>query len=121
MENIMKSNSRNDQVQDWSELLKTAQENGAELDGAEPLIAALDVSQTQAVSLRSRRDALVASAREATRQVNEAFATGRDAAIVLRSYIRAVLGPRSEKLLRYRIKPIRKRRRSSHVSCGLPS
>lgn len=117
----MKSNSQDDQVQDWTELLKAAQENETELDDAAPLIAALADIQAYAVSLRSRRDALVVSAREATRQMNEAFAAGRDAAIALRSYIRAVLGPRSEKLLCYRIKPIRKRRQSTEVSCGLSS
>jgi hypothetical protein len=113
--------TQDDQVQAWSELLTTAREDGSELAGAAPLIEALEDFHIQAVSLRSRRDALAASAQAATRQVNAAFAAGRDAAIALRSYIRAVLGPRSEKLLRYGIKPIRRRRRATHGRCGLPN
>ena len=113
--------TQDDQVQDWSELLTTAREDEAELAGAAPLIAALEDTYTQAVSLRGRRDALGASAQETTRQMKEAFAAGRDAAIALRSYIRAVLGPRSEKLLRYGIKPLRQRRRFTHGRCGLPN
>ena len=68
------------------------------LAGAAPLIAALEDFQIQAVSLRRRRDALVASAQAATRQVNAAFAAGRS----------------------YGIKPIRQRR-ATHGSCGLPN
>jgi hypothetical protein len=117
----MPNSSRNDQVEDWSGLLMNAREDEAELGCAAPLIEALETIQTQAVGLRRRRDALVASAQETTRQVNEAFAAGRDADIALRSYIRAVLGPRSEKLLRYGIKPIRRRRWVTHGNCGLPN
>ena len=113
--------TQDDQIQDWSELLTTVREEEAELAGAGPLITALEGTHAQAVSLRSRRDALAASAQEATGQVKTAFAEGRDAAIALRSYIRGVLGPRSEKLLRYGIKPIRKRRRVTLGNCGLPN
>lgn len=113
--------TQNNQIQGWSELLTTVREDEAELAGAAPLIAALEDSHTQAVSLRRRRCELVRSAQEATRRLNVSFATGRDAAAALRSYIRAVLGPRSEKLRRYGIKPLRQRRGVTHGNCGLPN
>lgn len=107
----MKASSQDDQLEDWSMLLKTVRESERELKGAAPLLSALEGAQAQAVSLRSRRDALVTSAQKVTRQVNLAFATGQDAAISLRSYIRATLGPRCPDLARYGIAPLGKRRR----------
>ena len=102
----MKANSQDNQVQRWSDLLQATREAKAELRGVGPFVASLEESHGQAVSLRSRRDALVASAMELTAQMNEELAAGRDAARALRSYIKAVLGPRSEKLLRFGIKPL---------------
>ncbi len=109
--------SQDEQVQDWSGLLKTARESEADLEGVGPLIAALEESHDQAVDLRSRRNALAASAQELTPQMEDAFTAGRDAAVCLRSYIRGKVGPRSEKLLRYGIKPLRKRPRTIHINC----
>ncbi len=110
--------SQDEKVQDWSGLLKAARESAAELEGVGPLITALEESRDQAVDLRSRRNALAASAHELTLQLEAAFNAGRDAAIRLRSYIRGKLGPRSGKLLRYGIKPLRKRPRTIHVNRG---
>jgi hypothetical protein len=83
------------------------------LSRASTLVAALEESYDQATSLRTRRDALLASAMEATAQMNEAFAESRDAAMALRSCIKAVLGPRSKELVRFGIKPLRGRGRKS--------
>lgn len=106
----MRANSQDEQIQDWSVLLKATRENEAELPDVASLLEALEEGHDQTVSLRGRRDALLASAMELTEEMNEAFAESRDAARALRSYIKGVLGPRSEKLVRFGIKPLRGRR-----------
>src|SRR5262245_5584930 len=105
----MKTNLQDDQIQGWGNLLQATRESNAELRGVGPFVASLEESHGHAVSLRSRRDAHLASAMELTAQLKEELAAGRDAARALRSYIRAVLGPRSEKLLRFGIKALRGR------------
>ncbi|HKH48266.1 MAG TPA: hypothetical protein VKM72_26705 [Thermoanaerobaculia bacterium] len=108
----MSRNSQDEMYQDWSLILKVVRETEAELPGVAPYLAALDQSHGRTLSCRIRRDGLVAASQEATRQLNEALGAGQEAASALRSYIKSVLGYRNEKLVRYGIKPVRKRRRA---------
>ena len=110
----MASNSRDKQLQGWDMLLEEARENRAGLPGVAPFLRALESTNDQAVSLLIRRERLVAASREATRELDQAFAAGREAASALRSFVKSVLGFRNEKLLGYGIKPVR--RRGSAVS-----
>ena len=64
---------------------------------------------------QTRKETLAASAREATSQMHAAFKAYQDAASSLRSFIVSVLGRRSEKLLRYGIRPVGKRSRQKAV------
>lgn len=105
----MRKNSRDAQIQDWEKLLKEVWKNGEELSGARPLVAALERAHMEAVCCRVLRDGLLNASREATRQLNETFATSRDAAIALRGFVKGVLGYRNEKLTRFGIKPQRRR------------
>jgi hypothetical protein len=106
----MKSNSQDNQIQDWRDLLRAAQESECEMRGVEPFVEALEESSDEAMSLRCRRDALLVSAEELTAEMNAAFAMTHDAAMALRSYVKGVLGLRSERLVRFGIKPLRRRR-----------
>jgi hypothetical protein len=106
----MKAASQDDKVRDWRELQRATQDAEDEIHGVGPFLEELEENHDEAVSLRSRRDALVASAMEVTAQMNAAFAVTHDSAMALRSYIKGVLGPRSEKLVRFGIKPLRGRR-----------
>lgn len=105
----MNGETQNEQLQDWADLLKAVRESNAELRNVEPFVEVLEKNHREAARLRRRRDALVASAMEATGQLNKAFAASRDAARALRCYVRGVIGPRSPKLERFGIKPLRKR------------
>jgi hypothetical protein len=107
----MASNSRDKQLQGWDTLLEEVRENQADLPGAAPFLRALERANDQAVSLRIRRDRLLASSRDATRELDQAFTAGREAASALRSFVKSVLGFRNEKLLGYGIKPVRRRGR----------
>lgn len=90
---------------DWEKLLKAVQENEAELAGIEPFRSALARAYAQAMTFRDVRDSLVAAAADAAQRLNEAVATGYDAALSLRSFIRSVYGPQAEKLIEYGIRP----------------
>lgn len=116
-------NSQADRLHDCERLLKAVLDDEAELAGVAPFRAALERSHARAVNARERRDALMAATQAATREVNEAFAACSEAAIVLRHFLRGVLGPRNEKLTRYGIKPRRRRRlmRTPPARYGLPS
>jgi len=105
-------------------LLKAVQSGGAEVAGLEPYRIALERALLQAVGAQARQDAARAASRQCTVEVNKAFAASREAANLLRLYIKVTLGFRTERLSRYGIKPFRKRRRPGSMgpaSCGLPS
>lgn len=80
----------------------------AELPGICRYTASLDQAYARVMKSRGQRNSLVASAQEATRQMNEDFKVYREAVTAMRNYIKSVLGHRNEKLLRYGIRPIRK-------------
>lgn len=120
----MPKNAQAFMLQDWERLLKNVQASDGELAGVATYRAALEVAYSQAVSARVRRDALLASAQEATAQVNQTLAVCTEAARALRFYLKSVLGSRNPKLTRYGIQPLRKRGRPltrPPASCELPS
>jgi hypothetical protein len=62
-------------------------------------------------SLRARQAELTALRQEATQQIKAALAQAKDAAIQVRSVVRGKIGPRNERLVHFKVTPIRKRRR----------
>ena len=93
----------------WAKLLKVVQENEAGLAGIGPFRQALEKAHQEALTHRRVRSAMRASAQAATKRLHVSLAEGKDAAISLRSVVRGVLGPRSEKLRLYGIAPCCKR------------
>jgi hypothetical protein len=65
--------------------------------------------------LKARQQELTAMRQEVTQQLNAAFQRGKDAAIAYRSAVRAKVGPRNERLVQYKIAPLRKRTRKQKV------
>jgi hypothetical protein len=105
----MLRNTRDAKIRVWESLLKAVRENGTELAGIAPLLEALARSHAEAVAFRGVREGLRSSTQDATQRLNAALAQGQEAAECLRGYIKSVLGPRSEMLARYGMKPRRKR------------
>ncbi len=66
-------------------------------------------------TLKARQQELGALRQEVTQQLDAAFLRGRDAAITYRSAVRSKLGPRNERLVHYKIAPLRKRSRKPKV------
>jgi hypothetical protein len=114
----MPRSNQNQTLCDWESLLRAVRQNEVELAGVTPYREALEHAYRQARSSRAMRDSMAASAADENQRLNQALAAGRDAAICLRSFLKSLFGPRSEKLLRYGIKPQRPRRRTRKTAVG---
>lgn len=75
----------------------------------------LNMSLGDIKTLKARQQELTALRQEVTQQLNAAFTRGKDAAITYRSAVRAKVGPRSERLVHYKIAPLRRRPRKQQV------
>lgn len=105
----MPSHSKDNLIRNWETLLKAVRADTNDLPGAARYQAALERVVVRAVRSRSRRNTRVASARQATRQLNADLKACQEAASSLRHFIVSVLGRRNEKLLRYGVQPLRRR------------
>lgn len=105
--------SRDNLIHNWQTLLKAVRADTNDLPGAARYQAALERVLVRAVRSRSRRNSRVASALQATRQLNADLKACQEAASSLRHFIVSVLGRRNEKLLRYGIHPLRRRGRTT--------
>lgn len=105
----MSGNSQDAKLHDLDSLLAAARKHEATHPGIKPFRQALEGAYARAVSTRGLRDTLDASKMEATHQLNLAFDESHEAAIRLRNFVKGVLGPRSEALADFGVKPLRKR------------
>jgi hypothetical protein len=108
----MPKSSLADFVTDWETLLKNVSDAAAELPNLDVYKAALEPL------LASAKDGLALSQahrglkQQQTKDLRELIGNGKDAAANLRSAIKAHFGPKSEMLLRFGMKPIRKRKKA---------
>jgi hypothetical protein len=90
-------------------LLVALAENAATLPDVTVERHGLEVALTAAEVAKNRQDAAVGNKQLATQELQSALASAKDAAIRLQSAARFALGPRSEKLVVFQVKPLRKR------------
>jgi hypothetical protein len=76
-------------------------------------LAILDQSLGEVQAERARQEELTALRQESTQKLKAAVARGKDAAIRVRSVIRGKIGPRSERLVHFKVPPLRKRTRTA--------
>lgn len=120
----MSKNSQDSLLREWEKLLKAARDSASELPGSASYRAVLERALERAVSSRKQREAFRRSAQKATSQMEKDFRACHDAASALRSFVKSVLGRYSEKLLRYGVRPLRRRRgaaRKIPVGCEVSS
>ena len=75
----------------------------------------LSESLTEVKTLKARQQELTAQRQDVTQQLNVAMARLRDAALVFRSVVKGKIGPRSERLVHFKVSPLRKRSRKRIV------
>jgi hypothetical protein len=113
-------NSFADVVLDWEGLLTGAQENLELLPSVESHRLALEQHLQLTKTVKARQEAHTAGRQEATQELRELLVRGRELAIRFRNVVRADLGPKSERLVRFGISPLRKRTRRSTPADGKP-
>ena len=104
------SQSQEAKLDKWGRMVRAARKDEAKVDGITPFRVALETSHIEAAACRQLRDALRVQVREANRRLRQALEEGEVTASRMRHYVKGVFGPRSEKLVRYGIKPGKLRR-----------
>jgi hypothetical protein len=98
-----------DIIRDWEMLLDAAERSPEVLPGIEverQLVAQL---LAEVRFLKARQDELTALRQQITQQLKDAIARGREAAMQLRAVVKAKFGPRNERLVHFKVAPIRRR------------
>ncbi len=109
----MQKKAQDTLFEQWGLLMRAVRKFQAELRGVAPFRDAFEKAYSQALVNRRRRDVARAAAREATRELQESMDTAFDATVALRSFIKGVLGFRSDKLREFGMKPRKSVPRSS--------
>jgi hypothetical protein len=98
-----------DTLRDWESLLNAAVDHAAELGGTEPYRAALAESLDKVKQAKGVQELHDAHRQASTRTLGEVLFEGKDRAVRLRGSIRAALGPTTERLIQFGIRPSRRR------------
>lgn len=108
---MSKANSHADIMADWNELLEAIQSN----PDLQPLVdgdrQSLAQSLTTLQGLKARQNELQGLRQEVTQQMAAEIAKGKETAIKIRSMTRGKIGPKNERLVHFKIAPLRKRPR----------
>jgi hypothetical protein len=106
-------NSFADLLLDWEGLLAALPEDAelqATLDAERQ---ALEKDLAEARALKVRQEAQAAGRQELTQQIKAVVAHGKALAITIRAVAKGKLGYRNERLVRYKVAPVRKRSRKT--------
>lgn len=97
------------ETRDWEGLLAAYMDNADLLVAAEPQKLALEAILSEAKTLKDVQQSHAAVRQESTQRLNELMERGREAARRLRGAVKANLGTKNERLVQFKVKPIRKR------------
>jgi hypothetical protein len=75
----------------------------------------LSDSLVEVKSVKARQQELTAQRQDVTQQLTAALARLRDAVLVFRSVVKGKIGPRSERLVHFKVAPLRKRSRKRGI------
>jgi hypothetical protein len=108
-------NSFPDVTDDWVGILDAVEKN----PDLQPLIETERQALTQVLAevqgLKGRQMELGALRQEVTQQLRDALGRGRELVIRIRSVVRGKVGPRNERLVHWRVAPLRRRPRKASV------
>lgn len=101
--------SFSDIIRDWELLLEATNDNESVQAGAQPQREALAAALAQVRAQKARQDSCTARRQEATQELREMITQGREMARRLRGVTKSILGTKSERLVQFRVSPIRPR------------
>lgn len=93
---------------DWESLLQAAAKYRDER-GLHVHLDKLKTAFDRLRELEALRASLRAQQQEATQEMGKVKGAGKDAAMEVREILKAIVGPRSEALVRFNMRPLRKR------------
>lgn len=97
---------------DWEGLLAAVEKRAALLPGADDLKAALAGHLAKTRDLKLKQEGFNGDKKETTEQLRSAVKDGRDAASMLRAFVKGRLGLRTEVLKEFGVQPTRSRKRA---------
>ncbi len=100
-----------DIVRDWELLLEATNDNDSVQAGAQAQREALASALARVRAQKALQDSRTASRQEATQDLKEMITQGREMARRLRGVTKSILGTKSERLVQFRVSPIRPRGR----------
>jgi hypothetical protein len=98
-------------VGDWKGLLEAVERNPDVQPSVEVERQALAQSLAEAEELKARQDELTARRQEVTQLLKASLEKGKDVAMRVRAITKGKVGPRNEKLVHFKVAPLRKRPR----------
>ena len=110
-----------DILDDWQLLLTAVREDADLLPNVEPHRAALEQAYNDVVTARTRRDLHKAGKQQATQDLQALIAKGKEQAMRLRGAVKGDMGPRSERLVHYKMAPLRRRTRKTKPAPDAPA
>jgi len=102
-----------DTVEDWEGLLTSARNNTDKLPDISRHTAALEQMLAQTKEMKALQHSHTAARQEATQQLKKLMAQGRELAIRLRAVVKGEIGPMNERLVQFKVAPLRKRPRKT--------
>jgi hypothetical protein len=108
---MSKASSHADIMADWDELIQAIQSDPEVQPSVDADRQTLAQSLTTLQGLKGRQNELKGLRQEVTQQLKDTVAKGKETAIKIRSMTRGKIGPKSERLVHFKIAPLRKRPR----------
>jgi hypothetical protein len=106
-------NSYADQFLDWDQALQAFLDNAEILAPAEPQRAALEKTLTALRGLKALQDSHSAMRQQTTQEITVLIHQGREQARRLRGMVKGLLGTKNERLVQFKVAPIRSRARKT--------
>lgn len=104
-------NSFADLFRDWDQLLLAFVDSADVLAPAEPQRADLEKTRTALRDLKARQESHTALRQQMTQEVSDLVQQGREEARRLRGMVKGLMGTKNERLVQFKVAPIRGRSR----------
>lgn len=101
------------EMDDWEALRLAAHDNAPNLPDAQRALTAFEDILVKVQEMKARQRSLTATRQETTQLLNKLKVEARDLAIRLQAVVKCNLGPKNERLVQFKIAPLRKRTRKS--------
>jgi len=111
------------EMADWEALRAAVHDNAPNLPDVQRAQAAFEDIMSKVQEMKARQNSLTAARQETTQLLNKLLVDGRELAIRLRAVVKSNLGPKNERLVQFKIAPLRKHHRkpAAQPPAGTPA